>query len=69
MKRYIIYPQEIAFILGKSYSYSCKLARTIKDARDIQVKRDLTIQEFCDYMDLPFPDIFTMINEYNHKTA
>ncbi|WP_338359647.1 hypothetical protein [Yeosuana marina] len=63
MYRYCIYPKEIAIILGKSYTHSCQLVRTIKDAYGITSKRSISIKEFCEYMDLPHDDIFNMINQ------
>ncbi|WP_308991957.1 hypothetical protein QLS71_016875 [Mariniflexile litorale] len=62
MYRQCIYPKEISIILGKSYTFSCKLVRTIKDAQGITSQRTITIKEFCDYMDMPYEDVFTMIN-------
>ena len=62
MKRYCIYPKEISILLGKSYSYSCHLVRTIKDAYSIKSSRPITIKEFCDYMDFPYDDVFVMVN-------
>ena len=67
MYRYFIYPKEISIILGKSNSYSCNLVRAIKDAYHIKSKRPVSIKEFCDYMDLPYDDVFSMIN--NSKSA
>ncbi|PIV95128.1 MAG: hypothetical protein COW44_00620 [Flavobacteriaceae bacterium CG17_big_fil_post_rev_8_21_14_2_50_33_15] len=63
MYRYCIYPKEISVILGKSYSYSCKLTRSIKDAYQIHKRRDITIKEFCEYMNLPYEEIFNTINK------
>lgn len=67
MNRYCIYPKEISIILGKSNSYSCHLVRTIRDAYGISSRRPISIKEFCDYMDLPYDDVFSMIN--NSKSA
>lgn len=62
MYRFCIYPKEIAIILGKSETYSRNLVRTIKDVHCKSSYQPITIKEFCDYMDLPFEDIFNMIN-------
>tara|TARA_R110000868_G_scaffold145208_1_gene365347 strand:+ start:2324 stop:2545 length:222 start_codon:yes stop_codon:yes gene_type:complete len=62
MYRYCIYPKEISVILGKSMTYSRNLVRTIKDAYQKSPHQLITIKEFCDYMDLPYADIFNMIN-------
>lgn len=62
MYQYCIYPKEIAVILGKSNSYASSLVRTMKDAYNIRSQRTVTIKEFCDFMDLPYEDVFAMIN-------
>ncbi|WP_188653425.1 hypothetical protein [Yeosuana aromativorans] len=69
MYRYCIYPKEIAIILGKSYTHSCQLVRTIKDAHGKSSHQPITIKEFCDYMDLPYEDIFNMINGHHNRHA
>ncbi|NCP61303.1 MAG: hypothetical protein GW839_13530 [Flavobacteriales bacterium] len=69
MYRFCIYPSEIASILGKSYSHACKVARAIKDAQNLQPKRDVTIREFCDKMNLPYDEVFNMINKVKNKSA
>ena len=63
MKRVCIYPKEISIILGKSYSYSCHLVRVIKDANGITINRPITIKEFCDYVDIPYDEVFPMIHD------
>jgi len=69
MYRYCIYPKEISLILGKSDTYSRNLVRTIKDAYGKSSYQPVTIKEFCDYMDLPFEDIFNMINHISPQSA
>ena len=68
MHRYFIYPKEISIILGKSYAYSCNLVRTIKDANGITSMRTVSIKEFCTYMDIPYEDVFNIINKDFLKT-
>ena len=62
MKRYCIYPKEIALILGKSNSYSCTMVRNIRAAYQIKNRRPISIKEFCNYNDLPFDDVYNIIN-------
>ena len=69
MNRYCIYPKEISILLGKSNSYSCNLVRTIRDVYTITSRRPITIKEFCDYMDLPYDEVFAMINGESTKSA
>jgi len=63
LPRLCIYPNEIALILGKSENTAQKLVRTIKDANQKKLKRPLTIKEFCEYMDLPYEEVYGMINK------
>lgn len=69
MYRYCIYPKEISIIIGKSYTHSCQLVRTIKDAYGKSSHQPVTIKEFCDHMNLPFEDIFNDINKNYSKSA
>jgi len=69
MYRYCIYPKEITIILGKSYTHSCQLVRTIKAAYGKSSYQPITIKEFCEYMDLPYEEIFNMINKKHSKSA
>ncbi|REG87718.1 hypothetical protein [Winogradskyella sediminis] len=66
MKQLCIYPKEVATITGKSQTTAQTLVRTIKDALEKEKHQVLTIREFCDYMGIPFEDVFNMIN--NIKT-
>ena len=63
MKRICIYPSDIVEILGKAPTTAQKLLRTIKDAHGKKKHQMITIKEFCDYMALPFDDVFNMINK------
>ena len=63
MKRLCINSAEIAIILGKSQSNAQKLVRVIKDVHNKKSHQPITIREFCDYMDLPFQDVFEMLNK------
>lgn len=62
MKRLCINSAEIAIILGKSQSNAQKLVRIIKDVHKKKSHQPITIREFCEYMDLPYQDVFDMIN-------
>ena len=69
MYRYCIYPKEIATILGKSETYSRNLLRTIKAAYNKTSYQAITIKEFCDYMDLPYEEVFLMINKGENRSV
>ncbi|MDX1774832.1 hypothetical protein [Oceanihabitans sediminis] len=62
MKRICIYPSDVVYLLGKSQNASQTLLRTIKDAFEKEKHQVVTIKEFCDYMGLPFEEVFNMIN-------
>ena len=62
MKQLCIYPKEVAIILGKSQTYAQKLIRTMKDVYQKKRHQAVTIREFCEYMGLPYDDVFNSIN-------
>ncbi|MEP5253973.1 MAG: hypothetical protein ABJQ39_02860 [Winogradskyella arenosi] len=62
MKQLCIYPKEVAVILGKSQTSAQTLVRTIKDVLGKKKHQVLTIREFCDYMAIPFEDVYNTIN-------
>jgi hypothetical protein len=63
MKRLCIDAKEAAIVLGKAPSTAQTLLRTIKDALGKKKHQPVTIKEFCVYKDLPYEDIFNMINK------
>ncbi len=63
MRRISIDPHEVAEILNRKISTAQKLLRTIRDVYGKQKHQSVTIKEFCEYQDLPFEDIFNMINK------
>ncbi len=62
MQRLCIYPQDVVFITGRSASYARELIRDIRFLHKKQRHQVVTIWEFCDYMGLPFDDVFKQIN-------
>jgi len=62
MKQLCIYPKEVAVITGKSASTAQNLVRTIKDSLGKAKHQVLTIREFCDYMAMPYEDVFNEVN-------
>jgi len=62
MKQICIYPKEVALILGKSQTYAQTLLRTMRDVYKKKKHQAVTIREFCEYMALPFDDVFNMVN-------
>lgn len=62
MKKLCINSNEVATILGKGISTAQKLLRTIKDAHKKEKRQKVTIREFCEYENLPYDEIFNMLN-------
>ncbi|WP_435139209.1 hypothetical protein [Formosa sp. A9] len=62
MYRLVIYSPDVQAILGCSPSKASELLRIIKDVHDKEKHQSVTIKEFCDYQDLPFEEVFNMIN-------
>ena len=69
MERVVIYPKEMAFILGKSESYCRELVRTMRVVYKKRRHQAITIKEFCNHMDLPYDEIFEMINAGSNRTT
>ena len=65
MKQLCIYPHDIAQILGKSISHARSLVRLIKSVHDKNNHQPVTIREFSEFMDIPYEDVFNMINKIN----
>ncbi|WP_299385014.1 hypothetical protein [uncultured Lacinutrix sp.] len=62
LNKLCINTNEASAILGKSQSSARTLMRTIKDVNNKQRHHEVTIKEFCDYTDIPYDDVFNMIN-------
>ena len=62
MKRLCINSSEVAIILGKGTSTAQRILRTIKDAYGKAKHQEVTIREFCEHEDLPYEEVFNMIN-------
>jgi hypothetical protein len=69
MRRIIITTNDVMFLTGKSESYSQKLIKSIKDAHDKKKHQPITIRVFCDYMDLPFEEVFNTVNGIKDQSA
>ncbi len=69
MKRIIITTNDIVFLTGKSESYSQKLITAIKDAHNKKKHQPITIRLFCEFMDLPYDEVFNMINGIKNQSA
>lgn len=49
-ERIYIYPADIIKLTGKSYRTACRVVRKIKQQKNI--KRDILITEYAEYMDI-----------------
>lgn len=67
MKQLCIYPKEVALILGKSQTTAQTLVRTIRDALGKTKHQVLTIREFCDFVDMPYEEVFNMVNGITYE--
>lgn len=67
MHRICIYSKEICWITGKGERYSRDILRDIKLLHKKEKHQLVTIQEFCDYLGLPYEDVFKMINHSSIK--
>lgn len=67
MKQLCIYPYEVSVILNRSISSSQELIRTIKAAHGKQKHQVVSIREFCDYVDLPYEDVYAAINSKGRR--
>ena len=63
MKRICIYSKDISWITGKSERYAREVIRDIKLLRKKKKHQLVTIAEACDYLGLPYEDVFLMINK------
>lgn len=62
MHRVCIYTKDIEWITGKSPRCAREIIRDIKLLHKKKKHQLVTIKEFCEYMDLPFGEVFNMIN-------
>ena len=69
MNRIIITTNDVMFLTGKSESYSQKLIKSIKDAYDKKKHQPISIRLFCDYMDLPYEEVFNTVNGIKDQSA
>jgi hypothetical protein len=60
--RSAIYPKDIANITGKSVKSATKLFHKIKEALGKDRHQILTVNEFCEFMNLKFNDIQKSLN-------
>ena len=62
MFRICINTKEIEWITGKSSRGAREIVRDIKLLHKKKKHQLITIEEFCNYMDLPYQKVFNMIN-------
>ena len=63
MHRVCIYSKDIEWITGKSPRCAREIIRDIKLLHLKSKHQLVTIEEFCDYMGLPYTVVFNMINK------
>ena len=67
MHRVCIYSQDIVWLTGRSERYARDVIKDIKLLHGKERRQLVTIKEFCDYMGLPYDEIFAMINNVKSK--
>ena len=61
--------KQASIVLGKSISHARTIIRAIKDSHKKKSYQPVTIKEFCDYMDLPYEEVFNMVNNINDAST
>ncbi|TVZ59139.1 hypothetical protein NA63_1664 [Flavobacteriaceae bacterium MAR_2010_105] len=69
MHRLCIYTQDVIFITGKSESYARELMRDLRLLHRKDRHQLVAISEFCDYVGLPYRQVFNMINRIRDDTS
>ena len=62
MHRVCIYPQDIVWLTGRSERYARDVIKDIKLLHRKERHQLVTIKEFCDFMGLPYDEVFRIIN-------
>ncbi|MBR9758579.1 MAG: hypothetical protein GYB39_10880 [Algicola sp.] len=66
--RMCIYAKEISFITGRSERYGREVLRDIRLLHGKGRHQVVTIFEACEYLGLPYAEVFKMINGYFPKS-
>jgi hypothetical protein len=67
--RMCIYAKEISLITGRSERYGREVLRDIRLLHGKDKHQVVTIAEACDYLGLPYTEVFKMINGRMPKTS
>jgi hypothetical protein len=62
----VIHTKDVAALKGISNDTALKLLKTIKDVYGKKKHQDVTIREFCEYEDLPYEEVFALINNLTY---
>jgi hypothetical protein len=62
MYRICIYAQDLIWITGKGEAYAREVMRDIRLLHGKERHQPVTIAEACDYLRLPYQEVFNMIN-------
>ncbi|RYH72775.1 hypothetical protein EVU94_11210 [Flavobacteriaceae bacterium 144Ye] len=63
MQRICIYTTDVIFITGRSERYARDILKDIRLLHQKSKHQLITISEFCEYMGLPYEEVFNMINK------
>lgn len=61
-KRICIYPKDIQVITGRSERYARDYYRQLKDVLEKEDHQFVTLEEFCEYADLPIKEVEKVLN-------
>ena len=62
LSRICIYPKDVALLTGRGTRYGWQVIQDIKAKTGKSRHQLVTIEEFCDYLDLPYQQIYALIN-------
>lgn len=63
MHRICIYTTDVMFITGRSERYARDVLKDIRLLHQKSKHQLITISEFCEYIGLPYEEVFNMINK------
>lgn len=62
LKKLIIHSTDVAVLMDVSPDTARRMLKRVKDAYGKQKHQSVTIREFCTYEDLPYEEVFAMLN-------
>lgn len=66
MVKIVVHTKDVANLKGVGPDTARKLLQTIKDAYGKEKRQSVTIREFCEYEDLPYEEVFALVNNLTY---